>query len=245
MIPTLTSGVIAGACAAAGLGLAAGGFTYASKWPSSRLFGDSLIAPRRPGQLALTFDDGPNPAWTPYLLDMLAGYNVQATFFLLGGRANAEPQLARRMVDEGHVVGNHSWNHPNLALTRANVIWEELDQTRLLLEQITGKAVRFFRPPFGGRRPVVLKISRELGMRPVLWNAMTSDWSERSGDKIASRLATRIDQLFRRGRAANIVLHDGGHREKNANREPSMAAVEKLILRYMDTHQFVTLEAWV
>lgn len=245
MIAISPAEAITGIGAATGLGLAAGAFTYASRWPSSQLFGASLIAPRHPGELALTFDDGPNPVWTPPLLDLLAAHGVKATFFLLGSRAAAEPFLVRHLAEQGHTVGNHSWNHPNLALASAHRVWEELDQTRLALEEMTGRAVRFFRPPFGARRPVVLKIARELGMRPVLWNAMTSDWREPSGEKIAARLAARIDRLQRRGHAANIVLHDGGHREKAANREPSISAVERLILRYKATHTFVPLDAWV
>jgi peptidoglycan/xylan/chitin deacetylase (PgdA/CDA1 family) len=149
------------------------------------------------------------------------------------------------MVEEGHLVGNHSWSHHDLALTPGRRIWAELDQTRQTLEQLTGTAVKFFRPPFGARRPAVLRIARELGMRPVLWNAMTSDWMEPSGKKIARRLAAKIDRLERRGRAANVVLHDGGHMERNANREPSVAAVEQLIARYKDSHRFVTLTAWI
>ena len=78
----------------------------------------------------------------------------------------------------------------------------------------------------------------------VLWNAMTSDWSDPSAERIAERLAKRIDGLERRGRAANIVLHDGGHRDPAANRAPSVAAAEKLIERYKAAHRFVTVEAW-
>lgn len=230
---------------AAGLGLAAGGCAYAALWPSSRIFGAALIAPRRPGELALTFDDGPNPAWTPHLLEVLAEHDVRATFFLLGSRAQAEPALVRRIVAAGHLVGNHSWSHPNLALCSGAKIREELIRTRDVLEQMTGSPVRFFRPPFGGRRPATLTIARELGMMPVLWNAMTSDWSEPSGERIAGELTAKIDRLTQRGWAANLVLHDGGHREIAANRGPSVAAVSQLAARYRASHRFVTVEAWI
>lgn len=240
-----TIGNWVGLGAAAGIGLAAGGFAYAARWPASRLFGDALIAPARPGELALTFDDGPNPAWTPRLLEMLAAHEIRATFFLLGGYAQAEPELVRRIVAAGHVVGNHSWSHPDLALASRARIREELMRTREMLEQITGISVRYFRPPYGSRRPATLAIAREMDMMPVLWNAMTTDWSETSGERIAERLGAKIDRIARRGRAVNIVLHDGGHLDRQAYRAPSMAAVQILVSRYRPTHRFVTVDAWV
>jgi peptidoglycan/xylan/chitin deacetylase (PgdA/CDA1 family) len=194
--------------------------------------------------LALTFDDGPNAAWTPRLLDILARNNVRATFFLVGSRAQAEPALVRRIVEAGHLIGNHSWSHLNLALAAASRVREELTRTSRTLEQIAGAPVKYFRPPYGARRPYVLRTARSLGMVPVLWNAMTSDWSEPSTEKIVERLTRRIDHLERRGRAANIVLHDGSHREISANRGPSVAAAERLIVRYKGAHRFVTLDAW-
>jgi hypothetical protein len=81
-------------------------------------------------------------------------------------------------------------------------------------------------------------------MVPVLWNAMTSDWSEPSANAIAERLTQQIDGLDRQGRAANIVLHDGSHRGLGANREPSVTAAGKLLARYAGNHRFVTLDAW-
>lgn len=237
--------VVAGIGTAAGLGLLAGGFAYASLWPGSQIFGEALIAPRRPGELALTFDDGPNPAFTPLLLDVLAEHGVAATFFALGRRAQAQPELVRRMVAAGHLIGNHSWSHPNLALSSSAAIGEELTRTRDTLEQITGAAVKYFRPPFGARRPATLAIARELGMTPVLWNAMTSDWKQPSEEKIAAGLSAKIERLLRSGWAANIVLHDGGHLESAANRAPSVAAAGLLAARYAGTHRFVTLDAWV
>lgn len=228
----------------AALGLAAGAFAYASRWPASQLFGRTLIAPARPGELALTFDDGPNPAWTPQLLDILARNGVKATFFLIGGFAEKQTSLTRSIAEAGHLIGNHSWTHPNLALTVASRVREELTRTKQTLEQITGKPVRFFRPPFGVRRPYVLRTARELGMTPVMWNAMTSDWSEHSSERIAERIAMKINYNQGRGFASNIVLHDGGHLALNTDRGPSITAAEKLLARYAQSHKFVTVDAW-
>jgi peptidoglycan/xylan/chitin deacetylase (PgdA/CDA1 family) len=244
MLSPLATGISAGLGAAAGLGLAAGGCAYAALWPGSHIFGRALIAPRRPGELALTFDDGPNPAWTPRLLEVLACHDVRATFFMLGIHAEAEPELVRRIAAEGHLIGNHSWSHPNLALAGGERIREELTRTKETLEQITGAPIRYFRPPFGARRPAVLREARALGMVPVLWNAMTSDWSDPSADAIVKRLTGKIDGLERRGWAANIVLHDGGHLEMAADRKASVAAAGELAARYKATHRFVTVEVW-
>jgi len=241
MLNPLASGISAGLGA---VGLAAGGCAYAAMWPASGLFGHALIAPQLPGELALTFDDGPNPAWTPQLLDTLAAHDVCATFFLIGRYAQAEPELVRRILAAGHLLGNHSWSHPNLAIITARRVEKELTRTCDTLQQIAGRPIRWFRPPFGGRRPVVLKIARYLGMTPVLWNAITTDWREPSADHITERLCTNIERNQRRGWATNIVLHDGGHLELGANRGPSVAAAGQLIARYKSTHQFVTLDAW-
>jgi len=244
MLSSLVTEVSAGIGAAAGVGLMAGGFAYAAMWPGSEIFGQSLIAPMRPGELTLTFDDGPNPAWTPRLLDILAHHDVRATFFMVGSYATAEPELVRRIAAAGHLIGNHSWSHPNLALTSIDRVRNELAKTSEVLEDIVGAPVSFFRPPFGARRPSVLRIARSLGMVPVLWNAMTSDWSEQSAEAIVKRLTHSVDRLEARGWAANIVLHDGSHLDMGANRGPSIAAAGQLVARYKDSHRIVTLDAW-
>ncbi|HEV2487010.1 MAG TPA: polysaccharide deacetylase family protein [Terracidiphilus sp.] len=244
MLSPLATEIYAGLGAAGAVGLAAGGYAYAALWPGSGIFGAALIAPERPGELALTFDDGPNPKWTPRLLDVLAGHNVKATFFMLGSRAQAEPGLVRRIAAEGHMIGNHSWSHPNLAVTAAVRVREELARTSDVLEQITGERVQYFRPPFGARRPVVFRIARSLGLSVVTWNAMTSDWSERSAERIAGQLTKTIDRLGGRGRAANVVLHDGGHLEQGADRGASVTAARMLVEQYVGTRRFVRVDAW-
>jgi peptidoglycan/xylan/chitin deacetylase (PgdA/CDA1 family) len=245
MISALETGVTAALGAAAVAGLAAGGFAYASLWPGSRIFGTAITAPRRPGEIALTFDDGPNPEWTPKLLEILARHQVRATFFMLGKFAAAQPELVRRVAAEGHLIGDHSWSHPKLSNCSATRIEDELKRTRDALEQIIGAPVKFFRPPFGARRPAVFRIARELGLEPVLWNAMTDDWIEPSAEKIAAAIGKKVDALTRSGNAANIVLHDGNHRETAGKRGPSVAAAGMLVERYKSTHKFVRLEAWV
>jgi peptidoglycan/xylan/chitin deacetylase (PgdA/CDA1 family) len=244
MFSALGTEIYAGLGATGALGLAAGGYAYAAMWPGSGIFGSPLIAPKRAGELALTFDDGPNPKWTPRLLDVLGKHGVKATFFMLGSRAQAEPELVRRVAAEGHLIGNHSWSHPNLALSRASRVREELALTNHALEQITGDRIWYFRPPFGARSPAVFRIARSLGLRVVTWNAMTSDWSETSADRIAGQLAAKVDRLGRRGWAANVVLHDGGHLERAAERGASVAAAGMLVERFIEKRRFVRMDAW-
>ena len=244
MLPSVKTGLCAGLGTAAAAALAAGGWFYASLAPGSRIFGRAITAPARPQELALTFDDGPNPAWTPRLLDLLAQHDVRATFFLIGRHAQTDADLARRIAAAGHVVGNHSWSHPNLARTSIVRVREELKRTQETLEQIIGAQVLYFRPPYGARRPAVFRIARELGLEPVLWNAMTTDWKEPSGERITARLVLKIDRMKRRGFAANIVLHDGNHRENCGDRGPSILAAALLLKKYQGTHRFVTLDNW-
>jgi len=244
MLSSIETGIYAGLGALGAAGLAWGGCAYAALWPGSQIFGTTLTAPRKPGELALTFDDGPNPAWTPQLLDVLAKYGVKATFFMVGSFAKTEPELVRRVAAEGHLIGNHSWSHPNLALTKGRQVTEELTRTSDTLEQIIGAPVRYFRPPFGARRPFVLKTARGMGMVPVTWNAMTTDWETREADVIAGRLGRTVDGLRKQGWAANIVLHDGGHRGLGMDRGPSVSAAGQLMEKYRGKKTFVRLDAW-
>ena len=230
-------------------GLSAGAFAYAAMWPASNLFGPALRAPRNPPasalpQLALTFDDGPNPAWTPQLLDILARHEIRATFFLIGQFAAIQPKLVQRMHTAGHLIANHTWTHPNLAITSAARTREELSSTTEEIQQIIGAPIRYFRPPYGGRRPSTLQIARELGLEPVLWNAITPDWSAKSPEPVAARMQKIITRNQTRGYATNLVLHDGGQASPTENRSASIAAAAQLIEHYKPTHRFVTLDEW-
>ncbi len=242
------------ASAAALAGLTAGALAYAAMWPASNLFGPALRAPRNPPtasvpqsarpELALTFDDGPNPAWTPQLVDILARHQVRATFFLIGQFAARQHALVQRMHAAGHLIANHTWTHPNLALTSAAHTRQELARTSTELEQITGAPIRYFRPPFGGRRPATFRIARKLGLTPVLWNAITPDWTAKSADPICARMCQIIARNHSRGYATNLVLHDGGQASPTENRAASIAAAAQLLEYYSATHRFVTLDEW-
>ena len=115
------------------LGLAAGGLLYASLWPTSQLFGQTLVVGDDPRDVALTFDDGPNSAATPLLLEVLARHDVRATFFAMGNFARQRPEIARQLVAASHLLGNHTMSHPRLSTEPAARVRQELLDCNALL----------------------------------------------------------------------------------------------------------------
>jgi peptidoglycan-N-acetylglucosamine deacetylase len=227
------------------LGLLGGGLVYASLWPTSQIFGQTLIAGGDTREVALTFDDGPNDAATPKLLEVLARHEVRATFFNMGSFARQRPDLTRELVAMGHLLGNHTMSHPKLSVTAAERVRQELKDCNAVLEDITGTAVRFFRPPFGARRPMVLRAARELGLTPVMWNVAGNDWDPIGVDKILAKLDAGMARNRRRSCSSNLLLHDGGHRGMGAARTDTVRAVERLVTAHAgDGTRFVTVDAW-
>jgi peptidoglycan/xylan/chitin deacetylase (PgdA/CDA1 family) len=233
------------AIAAAALTATAGAMAYAALAPQSQIFGPTLVAPARADEIALTYDDGPNPAATPRLLEVLARHEVRATFFLIGRYVLAERALVRDIAAAGHVVGNHSMTHPWLPFVSNARIRQELTDCKAVLEDTLGAGVRYFRAPHGARRPYVLRVARELGLTPVQWNIICGDWNPVGPDVIFSRGTRGIDRHQRDNRASNIVLHDGGHLALNAPRLATVEATDRLLQRYLATKRFVTVDAWV
>jgi cellulose synthase/poly-beta-1,6-N-acetylglucosamine synthase-like glycosyltransferase/peptidoglycan/xylan/chitin deacetylase (PgdA/CDA1 family)/spore germination protein YaaH len=162
-------------------------------------------------QVAITFDDGPDPQWTPKILDILKAANAKAAFFLVGVNAEKYPGLVRRIVNEGHEIGNHTYYHPNLALAWPEHVRLELNATQLLLETITGRATTLFRPPYAAdTQPsqiselMPLQIAQELNYLVVLENIDPQDWAKPGADIIVQR----VKQQRRDG--SIILLHDAG-----------------------------------
>ena len=183
-----------------------------------------------PHQVALTFDDGPDPKWTPQILDILKAYNVKAAFFLVGANAEEYPALVRRIVDEGHEIGNHTYYHPNLALCWPEHVRLELNATQFLLETITGRSTTLFRPPYAADTSpskitelTPLQIAQELGYLVVLENIDPQDWARPGADIILQR----VKQQRRDG--SIILLHDAG-----GDREQTVEALPR-ILDYLKT----------
>jgi peptidoglycan-N-acetylglucosamine deacetylase len=230
---------------AAALGLVGGGLMYASVWPTSQIFGRALIAGDDPSEIALTFDDGPNDAATPELLEVLARHGARATFFEMGSFARQRPEIARQVVAAGHLLGNHTMSHPKLSVEPAARVRQELADCNAVLEDITGAKVEYFRPPFGARRPMVLRVAREMGLTPVLWNVTGYDWDPIGVDGILAKLEAGIVRNRRRRLSSNLLLHDGGHRGMGAARMDTVRAVDRLLTAHRGTAtRFVTVDRW-
>ncbi len=223
------------------IALGTGAAAYAALYPTSQLYGPVLVAPRRPDELALTFDDGPNPLATPPLLDLLAHHDVRATFFLIGENVRREPNLTRAIAAAGHRIGNHTMTHPWLHLQPEKRIRAELTDCNHALEDALGAPVTLFRPPHGARRPAVLRIASELSLTTVNWNIIVNDWEPVPAEIILSRIARTLTANRSRGQASNLVLHDGGH---NQPRLPTVAAVAGLLANLRNT-TYVTLDDWL
>ena len=224
----------------------AGASAYAALYPRSELFGKVLIAPKRPKEIALTYDDGPNDLATERLLEVLARYDVRATFFMIGRFVRQRPQIVRAVGSAGHVIGNHTETHPWLAWQTASRIRRELSDCNAALEDALGAPVHLFRPPHGARRPYVLRAAQELGLRTVQWNTIVRDWLPTAPEILLDRLQRGIGRNRRRGFASNIVLHDGGDHSLGQPRIPTVEATQKLLELCKGTStRFVTPSDWI
>ena len=224
---------------------AVGTLAYAALHPRSQLFGKVLVAGEDPNQLALTYDDGPNPTATPQLLEVLGRADVRATFFLVGEYVRRHPSLTREIHAAGHLIGNHTMTHPWLAWQSRSRILHELTDCSKVIEDTLGEPVRFFRPPHGARRPYVLRLAEELRMTTVQWNVIPKDWQPLDAATILFRLQRGIGRNRQRGRASNILLHDGDGGAPDAHRLATVEATRRLLeLCKSSRQQFVTPEAW-
>ena len=150
-------------------------------------------------KIALTLDDGPSTAWTPTLLDGLKERGVKATFFLIGENADKNPEIVKRMAEEGHLIGNHTYHHVELTKVSENEARLELADTSAVIVRITGKEPEYMRPPFGAWQR---KLEQEIQMLPVLWTIDPLDWTTENQDEIVNKVVTEAEEND------IILLHD-------------------------------------
>jgi peptidoglycan/xylan/chitin deacetylase (PgdA/CDA1 family) len=210
---------------------------YQSMAPTGQWYGRTFTGlARGTKQLALTYDDGPNDPHTLRLLEVLAKHSVHATFFSVGRYVQQRPGIVREVVKAGHVVGNHTFTHPLLTFNSAAEVRQELSSCHAALQDAIGEHSNLFRPPFGGRRPAILRIARRLGLEPVMWNVTGYDWNAPPAAAIEQKVSKQI-------RGGNVILlHDGGHKHMGADRSQTVLATDHLIAKYKsEGYEFATI----
>lgn len=185
----------------------------------------------KPKLVALTFDDGPDPTWTPQILSVLERFHVPGTFFVIGENGVANRGLLQRMVADGDEIGNHSYTHPNMANSTETAIKLELNATQRLIEAYTGRSTRLFRAPyFGDAEPttadelVPALIAQQQGYTVVGLHADPGDWMRRPADQVVQMTVSAVDNGNAERSANVILLHDGG-----GNRSQTVAALPRII----------------
>lgn len=217
--------------ALATLGAAGFGY-YHSQVPTSQLYGRTICRNPAAGKaICLTYDDGPNPHWTPKLLETLDRFGAKATFFSIGKWAEREPELLREVAAAGHAIGNHTYTHPTMPLRSVAQIREELHRCRGAVEgagvgfaQVDGRDL--MRPPFGRRRPATLRTMKQEGYISVTWSITCWDWREQATEE------SILKHAYKAGEGDVILMHDGGQFSPTADRNASISATAKVLERF-------------
>jgi len=189
--------------------------------PSAAYAVDADGVQRQVGEgLALTFDDGPDPRWTPAVLDLLRRHRVTGTFCVVGQYVAAHPALVRRMADEGHALCDHTWTHDEALTSRPTaVVRTELRRTYDAVAAATGgRPPRYFRAPAGRWSPGVVAEAQRLGLRPLGWSVDPTDWRRPPPEVIARRVLQGATP------GAIVLLHDG-----YGNRAATVAALDTIL----------------
>lgn len=187
--------------------------------------------------VALTFDDGPHPEFTPRLLDVLSTYKARATFFMVGRSAERNPELVLQASSKGHVIGNHSWDHrPMTSLEQ----WRRKQDINAAQESLGAPGLRLFRPPYGIQSFAANLDARKLKFRLVAWTLDVADWA----DPDAARMSARLIEGIRPG--AIVLLHDAlydaaGRADLQPDRSSMLDALSRTLDRLIESYQFVTV----
>ena len=182
-------------------------------------------------KIAITFDDGPHPRYTPEILDLLDEYGVKATFFVVGQNAAYYPELVKAEVDRGHEVGNHTFSHANLREVAYDGVCREISKTERLIYENTDFRARLLRPPEGIYSQAVCDAAADFDYTIVLWSIDTKDWAHNPSEKIAEQILTEV-------RGGDIILfHDFIGKDS-----PTPAALRMIIPTLLaEGYRFVTV----
>lgn len=216
-------------------------------WPQRfmvpQFFGTAVFCVETPRKwIALTFDDGPDPQYTPAIAEVLKRRQAKATFFVLGRHGQQHPAILRDLMAAGHELGNHTFNHPNLNFTLPPTIQAEIGQTDTVLKQIQYPDPVYFRPPYGRAGLGVTSTVKPLGRTLILWDIDLMDWAPAPPSVAA--MAVTLEQQLKPG--AIILLHDAiagaDPGDPRANRQNTVDLVENLLATYgAQGYQFVTV----
>ena len=184
--------------------------------------------------VALTFDDGPDARWTPQILGVLAQYQAKGTFFLLGKSVQKHPELVQRLVDEGHQIGNHTWDHPPIPLVSAHERRKQILRSERALNHY-GNPVRFFRPPYYYQSMASRFDIFRLGYTVIIGNRAANDWEVRDTKFILDRLISTVSS------GDIVLLHDSLCDQSQISRAPMIRALELFLKKRHDLLRFVTI----
>ena len=192
------------------------------------IYVSNLLEAEKP-KIALTFDDGPSLNWTPMLLDGLKERGVKATFFLIGENAEANPEIVKRIYEEGHLIGNHTYSHVEIAKVSDEEAYQEIEKANEVLISITGKRPEYMRPPFGSWQK---ELEEKVSMFPVMWNVDPLDWTTPDTAEIVNRVVTETEEND------IILMHDCY--------ESSVKAVLQIIDIFSEKgYEFVTVDEMI
>lgn len=170
--------------------------------------------------IALTFDDGPHPAYTPQILEILSTHNIRATFFVLGKQISQYPEVLQMIAKNGNEIANHTYSHPRMRMISPSNLVKEIDKTHQLIHELTGKEPVLFRPPGGYYNKRIVESVRQINYKIILWSFTqdTRDWSNPGVRAI-------VDGVLKNAKSGDIVIfHDSG-----GNRTQTVQAVELII----------------
>lgn len=190
-------------------------------------------------RVALTFDDGPSPVWTPQILDELQKANIKATFFMIGHHVKKYPAIARRVAAEGHCIGNHGYAHSVILYYKSAEIEEEIKYTELVIKEITGQTTQFFRPPKAWLRNPIKEKIKSFGYEVMLWSLNSKDWVTFNHRYIVKYITARVKN------GDILLFHDSGSvlSTEGGDRSQTVAAIPLLAEKLQEKgFEFVTVD---